>query len=59
MANNLNVTWHEAPEPGTHERLIVGDLMPPLNDVFAHDGPYWAAMRELRATAHLGSTVEL
>ena len=50
MGNNLNLTWHETQEPGTHERLIVGDLMPPLNDVFAHDGPYWVAMRELRAS---------
>ncbi|PPH83921.1 GIY-YIG nuclease family protein [Rathayibacter sp. AY1D9] len=53
MGNNLHVTWHDTPEPGAHERLIVGDLMPPLNDVFAHDGPYWKAMRarhkELRA----------
>ncbi|MCJ1699953.1 hypothetical protein MT356_09480 [Rathayibacter festucae] len=51
MANNLHVTWHETPEPGTNERLIVGDLMPPLNDVFAHDGPYWVAVRELRTAA--------
>ncbi|WP_230671124.1 GIY-YIG nuclease family protein [Rathayibacter sp. Leaf248] len=49
MASHLNVTWHETPEPGMHERLIVGDLMPPLNDVLAHDGPYWVAMRNKRS----------
>lgn len=54
IASNLNVTWHETPEPGTHERQIVGDLMPPLNDVFAHEGPYWLAMRELRVAVRRG-----
>lgn len=49
ISNNLHVTWHETPEPGRHERLIVSDLMPPLNDHFAHDGPYWVAMRDSRA----------
>ncbi|PPG60268.1 hypothetical protein C5C57_05560 [Rathayibacter sp. AY1C5] len=57
IASNLNVTWHETPAPGTHERLIVGDLVPPLNDHFAHEGPYWVAMRDLRSEVRARAAV--
>ena len=49
MLDRLTLTWAEHPTPATLERSIVSSLLPPLNDVFAHAGPYWRAMRTIRA----------
>ncbi|QHC70474.1 GIY-YIG nuclease family protein [Rathayibacter sp. VKM Ac-2801] len=51
MVEHLRVSSVAVPHPGEHERAIVSRLHPPLNDVFAHDGPYGSAMRAVRATA--------
>lgn len=53
---SLTVTWVEMDQPGTVERPIVADLLPPLNDTYAHAGPYWKHMRKLRAKVRLSGT---
>lgn len=53
MRNNLHVAWHETPEHGANERLIVADLLPPLNDRYARTGPYRNPMLKLRAMVRM------
>lgn len=52
MLENLTVTWHVRIRPDLVERAVVGDLTPLFNDTFAHAGPYWRAMRDLRYELH-------
>ena len=49
MAGHLRVTWIEHPRPGEVESAVVGNLCPPLNDVYAIGSPYRVAMRSLRS----------
>ena len=49
MADRLQVTWIEHPRPGEVESAVVGNLCPPLNDIYASGSPYRVAMRSLRS----------
>lgn len=48
MLENLSVTWVELETPGAYESTVIGGLLPPFNDTFAHAGPYWRPMKALR-----------
>ena len=48
MRAHLRVTLIGRANPGGVEQEIIESLTPPLNDVFAHGGPYWWRMRALR-----------
>jgi hypothetical protein len=52
MVKRLTVTWVTHLSPGTVERDIVDDLLPPLNSTFAHKGDYWRHTAQLRAALH-------
>ena len=49
MRENLTVSWTAHAHPAVLERALVGEIVPPLNDVHAHRSPYRARMRSLRA----------
>lgn len=48
MLTNLRVTWVTHDSPGTVEKPIIFDVLPPFNDRFAHHGGYYKAMSDLR-----------
>lgn len=51
MLENLRVTWATLAAPGEDERAIIGELLPPLNDMHAARSPYRASVAALRAAA--------
>jgi hypothetical protein len=48
IESHLTVTWVMMDDPGAIEKTVVGDLLSPLNDEFAHHGPYWQPMSRAR-----------
>ena len=51
LVENLRVTWFSTLTPGIVERRIIDDLLPPLNDTFAHRGDYWRFLKDERTAA--------
>ena len=49
MLEHLTVSIAEHPAPGLVEGAVIATIVPPLNDRFAHHGPYWRRMAHLRA----------
>ena len=48
MEANLSVTWVVTPDAGLIESAVIEDLLSPLNDIYAHSGPYWKPMGSAR-----------
>lgn len=49
MLEHLTVSVAEHLAPGLVEGAVIATLVPPLNDRFAHHGPYWQRMAQHRA----------
>lgn len=49
MLEHLTVSVADHPAPGLVERAVIATIVPPLNDRFAHHGPYWRRMKQHRA----------
>ena len=59
MLEHLTVTWVVHVAPQDVEKQIVGDLLAPFNDIYAHPGPYWQHMRALRSEVSARAAVRL
>lgn len=49
IEEHLDLTWTVHVQPAQVEAQVVGSLLPPFNDKWAHAGPYWRHMAAVRA----------
>jgi hypothetical protein len=48
IEEHLELTWAVHVQPAQVEAQVVGSLLPPFNDKWAHAGPYWRHMAAAR-----------
>jgi hypothetical protein len=48
IEEHLELTWAAHVQPAQVEARVVGSLLPPFNDKWAHGGPYWPHMAAAR-----------